>query len=178
MMRCPWALLMLAGASLDHVGATRGECPWATSVLLGHPWAMLVTLGYPQATLAGHLRAIGPPGPPKAMDWVIAVTTGPSAASWRRAACCHSNQEHPRGLSAGFSWGKAWFCMLLGGNPSFPALLQKLWAAPGAQQQPRGARWRLTWAYARFKPAFCFPQEQRSFLLYYMHCVQTHPPCT
>lgn len=116
LMGCPWAVLVL----LEHPWTmlVPPACPWATSVLLGCPWAVPVTLGCPRATLGGYPRAVG---------WVIAMTTGPIIASWRKAVCCHSNQEHPGGLRPGFQLGQqCGFACCFEGNPSFPALLQKL----------------------------------------------------
>lgn len=116
LMGHPWAVLVL----LEHPWTmlVPPACPWATSVLLGCPWAVPVTLGCPRATLGGYPRAVG---------WVIAMTTGPITASWRRAVCCHGNQEHPGGLSPGFQLGQqCGFACCFEGNPSFPALLQKL----------------------------------------------------
>lgn len=100
------------------------------------------------------------------------MTTGPITASWRRAACCRGNQEHPRGLSPGFGLGPGVaLCAAWGGNPSLPALLQELRAAPGAWQRPRGGSPGHTWGL-NLLSASCGSSDIFCFIV----CAVSKPP--
>lgn len=100
------------------------------------------------------------------------MTTGPITASWRRAACCRGNQEHPRGVSPGFGLGPGVaLCAAWGGNPSLPALLQELREAPGAWQRPRGGSPGHTWGL-NLLSASCGSSDIFCFIV----CAVSKPP--